>query len=320
MAGGKVLVTGTSIAPALFAPLVRAGLAILNPQKPMNEDELDAALVDAIAWLKGGPESATTRALENANALKHVAFFGMGYESSVDVATAKRLGIAVTITQNALNNAMADATIGLVLASVRRIHAQAIRMERSDGSDGVKRRDLAALQIGIVGLGGSGTRIAEVLRNGFGCAVSYYSRTRKPDVESRLGIQYLALDALMTESDILIVIAALNAQTVGLIGDAQIAQGKPGQILVNTARPAVVDAAALLNGLKNGPLDYAAYDGFYTEPTDLVAQLRALGPDKLLVTPHIGSLTHEAREAMGKSAIQSILNMIERGEDANRVV
>lgn len=320
MAAEKVLVTGTSIADALLEPLRQAGLTVVNPKATLSPDDLDAHLVDAVAWLKGGAEAASARAMEKANALKHVAFFGMGYESSVDVAAAKRLGVAVTITQDTLNNAMADLTLGLVLSSVRRIHAQATRVERGEGSDGVKRRDLAALDVGIVGLGGSGTRIAELLRNGFGCAVRYYSRTRKPDVEARLSLAYRDLDALIAESDVLIVIAALNAETHGLIGRARIAAAKPGQILVNVARPAIVDPAALLFGLTEGPLAYAACDGFYSEPAEIVAKLRALAPEKLTVTPHIGSLTHEARDAMAQSAVQSILTMIETGDDPNRVV
>jgi lactate dehydrogenase-like 2-hydroxyacid dehydrogenase len=320
MAQGKVLVTGTSIREELLAPLAAAGLDIVNPTAPLSEDALCAELADAVAWLKGGSENATARALEAASELKVLAFFGMGYESSVDVDVARRLGVAVTITQGALNDSMADATLGLILSSTRRLHAQAARVERGEPSDGVKRRDLAALNVGLVGMGGSGTRIAEVLREGFRAPVSYYSRTRKPDLEARLGIGYLELDDLMAWSDVLVVIVAANVGTWGMIDEGRIAQSKPGQILVNVARPGIVDPRALLSGLTHGKLDCAAFDGFYAEPGDVVADLRALMPDKLMVTPHLGSLTHEARDAMGRSAVRSILNMLERGEDANRVI
>jgi lactate dehydrogenase-like 2-hydroxyacid dehydrogenase len=320
MVQGKVLVTGTSIREELLAPLSAAGLELVNPAAPLGEDALCAELAGAAAWLKGGPEIATARALEAAQSLKVLAFFGMGYESSVDVEAAKRLGIAVTITQGALNDAMADAALGLILSGVRRLHAQAARVERGEASDGVKRRDLGALNVGIVGMGGSGARIAEVLREGFRAPVSYYSRTRKPELETRLGLQFLDLDALMGWSDVLVVIVAANTGTWGLIDAARIARAKPGQILVNVARPGIVEPRALLDGLTHGPLDYAAFDGFYSEPADVVAQLRALMPDKLMVTPHVGSLTHEARDSMGRSAVRSILNILERGEDANRVV
>lgn len=320
MTKGKVLVTGTSIRSELLDPLRAAGLEVENPQETLSDAALAAALADCVAWIKGGAEAASAAAMEAAPKLEVIAFSGMGYESSVDVAAAKRLGVAVTITHDTLNDAMADVTLGLVLASVRRIHANAVRVERGVAADMEKRRDLASLQFGILGMGGSGTRIAEVLREGFRAPVNYFSRTRKLDLESRVGIGYSALDALLGESDVLIVIVAGNDGTWGLLNRARMALAKQGQILVNVARPAIVDADALLWGLAEGPLSYAAYDGFYKEPADVVAKLMSLAPEKLMVTPHIGSLTHDARDAMGRSAVESVLKTLRGEENPNRVV
>jgi glyoxylate reductase len=320
MLQGKVLVTGASIRPDLLDPLRAAGLEIENPQTTLSEAELTEKLATASAYLKGGGEVVTAASLARADALKVIAFFGMGYESSIDVEAARAKGVAITITHDALNNAMADLTLGLILSSVRRIHLVATRYEQGQPLAPEKRRDLAALNFGILGMGGSGERIAEVLRQGFHAPVSYFSRTRKPDLETRLGLAYRSFDDLMAESDVLVVIVAGNSGTWGMIDAAAIARAKPGQILINVARPAIVEPRALLAGLRDGPLSYAAFDGFFTEPADMLADLKALMPEKLMVTSHIGSLTHEARDAMGRKAVASVLNMLTRGEDADRVV
>jgi glyoxylate reductase len=320
MANGKVLVTGTSIRPELLEPLRAAGLTVENPTRTLQESDLAAALADACAWIKGGAEAATAGAIANSKTLKHIAFFGMGYESSVDVEACRKHGIAVTITHDALNDAMADLALGLILASVRRIHLNATQVAQGIAPNMEKRHDLASRNVGVLGMGGSGARIAEVLREGFRAPVSYYSRTRKPELEARLSLTYRELEGLMAWSDVLVVIVAGNAGTWGLIDDAMIARARPEQILINVARPLIVDARALLTGLRDGKLSYAAFDGFYAEPADIVAELRALMPEKLMVTSHIGSLTHEARDAMGKSAVQSVINMARDGADANRVV
>lgn len=316
----KVLITGTSIRPELLQPLRDAGLTIDNPSHTLSEAELAEKLSDAVAYLKGGSETATAPALEAAAHLKVIGFFGMGYESSVDVAAAKARGVAITITHDTLNNAVADLTLGLILSSVRKIHLNASQFERGETGSGEKQRDLEALQFGIVGLGGCGQRIAEVLRQGFRARVNYYSRTRKPDVEAHFGIGYRELDTLVAESDVLVVIVAGSPQTWGLIDRTRIERAKPGQIIVNTARPAIVEAEALLWGLTRGPLSYAAFDGFYKEPEAVVRALKEIAPYKLMVTTHIGSLTHEARDAMARKAVGSILNMLERGEDPDRVI
>jgi lactate dehydrogenase-like 2-hydroxyacid dehydrogenase len=320
MRGAKVLITGSGIRPDLLAPLHAAGLVIEQPDRTLSEAELANALAGAAAYIKGGAETVTEAVLARATGLKVIAFNGMGYESSIDVDAARARGVAITIAHDTLNNAMADLALGLILASIRRIHLIASQLERGAAPDAEKRRDLAALKVGVIGMGGSGARIAEVLREGFRAPVSYYSRTRKPELETRLGLAYRELDALIGESDVLVVIVAANAATWGLIDNARIARAKSGQVLINVARPAIVDADALLWGLTEGPLSYAAYDGFYKEPAALVAQLTALAPQKLMVTSHIGSLTHDARDAMAAKAVRSLLNILERGEDADRVV
>jgi lactate dehydrogenase-like 2-hydroxyacid dehydrogenase len=316
----KILVTGGDLRPELLQPLSAAGFETEHTTRALSESELAEAMATACAMVLGGSQYVWGSALARAPELKVIAFVGMGYETYIDVAAAKARGVAVTNTPGTLNNAVADLTVGLILCAVRRIHLSASQFESGTFVEEPKQRDLAALQVGIVGMGGCGARIADVLRHGFGARVSYFSRTRKPDLEAQLSITYRPLDDLAASSDVLVAMTPGNAETTGLIGKALLGRAKPGLILVNTSRPGVVDPQALLDGLTSGKIAYAAFDGFYKEPPALAAALKALMPEKLMVTRHIGSLTHDARDAMVKNAVKSVLNMLATGDDPARVV
>ncbi|KRP88625.1 hypothetical protein AOQ73_27850 [Bradyrhizobium pachyrhizi] len=314
----KILVTGTSVREELLKPLVEAGFVIDNPTHLLSEDELAAALADKAGYLLGGDEFATAKALQAAKKLKIIAFLGMGYQSYVDADAAEKGGIAVTNTPGTLNNAVAEFTIGLLLNSTRRIHQYALAYSEGKSGKEEKQRDLANLHVGIVGLGGIGTRIAEILRWGVNCSVSYFSRTRKPAEEARLGLTYRPLDELSESVDVLIVMTPGNAETRGLIGRRQFDKFKPGLILINSARAEIVDPTALLDALSSGKLGYAGFDGFY-EQSEIANAAKPHIPTRLVITGHIASLTNDARDAMANRAVASIINMIKFGKDPYRV-
>lgn len=311
----RVLVTGTSVRHELLQPLVDAGYTVDNPTHLLSDSELKEALTSAAAYLLGGDEYASRTALSSAKDLKVIAFLGMGFEAFIDAAAAADLRIPITNTPGTLSNAVAELTTGLVLSSTRRLfeYASDYRVGASEAPE--KQHDLSALHVGIVGLGGVGTRIAEILRNGFGSRVSYYSRTRKPKEESGLGLSFASLSQLVREVDVLVVMAPGNDETKGMIGKDQVTNFRRGLILINSARPDIVDPAALLAGLESGQIGYAAFDAFYEQSPHLVERLKAMIPAKLMVTPHLGSLTHEARDGMARKATQSILNILKTGTD-----
>jgi glyoxylate reductase len=320
---GKVLVTGTSVADHHLSPLREAGLAIDNPTELLSEQQLGERLKDAAAYLLGGDEIATRKALEKAKKLKIVAFLGVGYESFIDVKAASELGIAVTNTPGTLSQSVAEFTIAQAINATRRlsVYGNFIRSEATNTATPVeeKRHDLSALSVGILGLGAIGTRVAEVLTLGLGCSVSYWSRTRKPVEEARLSLEYLELDAILAKSQILFLLLPGNSETRNLIGPRQFALMKRGTILINTARAELVEPGALLSALQDGRLDTAVFDGFFDEEVSQRANLLALPQEKLLVTRHIASLTHEARDGMARKAVGSILNLLKTGQDPNVV-
>ncbi|KAB8184817.1 hypothetical protein FH610_012870 [Microbispora catharanthi] len=316
---GTVLVTGAGIDGALLEPLARQGLTVRRPASPLTEDLLARELRGAVAYLHGGEERATARALRKAKTLKVVAFLGVGYENFVDVAAADRLGIAVTNTPGAATDAVATFTVAqIVNANLGIPRHLGERVPGWQGSDELP-HELAARSVGIIGMGANGRRIAEILRRGFGVRVSYYSRTRKPDAERDLGISYLPLLDLAAASDILVVMVPETGETRSMIDSSVISRMPEGAILVNTARPAIVSPGALYAGLEKGRVSMAVFDGFYGRECEEAGELRRDFPDRLLVTGHIASHTAEAMHRMVRQAVQSIENVLTYGSDEHEV-
>ncbi|GGO27091.1 2-hydroxyacid dehydrogenase [Microbispora rosea subsp. aerata] len=308
-----VLVTGTGIDPALLEPLRLRGLELRTPPPLLSEDELiDALRGNVVAYLHGGEERATARALwEARHTLKVVAFLGVGYESFVDIRAADRLGIVVTNTPKAAADAVATFTVGQIINANWRIPRHLGDRYPYWRDPEELPHELAARTVGIIGMGTIGTRIARILTRGFGVRVAYYNRTRKPEIERELGIPFLTLHELAAASDILVVMVPETGKTRSMIDHGVIAEMRPGTILVNTARPAVVDPDALHAGLAEGRVGMAVFDGFYGR--DLKAGRRLLDDfgDRLLVTGHIASHTRETMDRMVRQAVESIESVLQ---------
>ncbi len=316
----KILVTGSSVREEFLQPLRDRGWSVVNPIHLLSEEELTEALLDVDAYLLGGDEMATRMALSSALKLKIIAFLGMGYENYLDSSTARERGIIVTNTPGTLSNAVAELTIGHLLNGIRKIHYYAHLYEIGESGSEEKQRDIAALHHGIVGLGGVGERVAAILRNGFGSQVSYFSRTRKQNVEDALNLRFMDLENLASVVDTLMVLTPGTTETEGLINRRVLDLCRPGLVLVNMARADVVDPKALNLSLESKRVAYAAFDVFYNARNNFTDALRKKIPSRLMVTGHIGSLTHDARDAMGKSAVNSIITMLDSGNPLHRVL
>ncbi|MBB5624828.1 lactate dehydrogenase-like 2-hydroxyacid dehydrogenase [Sphaerisporangium krabiense] len=261
--------------------------------------ELDGA----VAYLHGGEERATEAALRAAaGTLKVVAFLGVGYENFVDVAAAERLGIVVTNTPGAATDSVATFAVGQIINANLRItrHLGRVVPEWSEGEE--LPNELSQLKVGIIGLGAIGTRVAEMLRHTLGTRVAYYSRTRKPHVEVSLDMPYLPLHELCEFSDALVIATPENGGTKSMVDSSVISRLRRGAILVNVARPGIVDAEALYNGMREDRVAVAVFDGFYGGDSYFGLRIRAEFPDRLLVTGHIASHTRQAMDRMTRSA------------------
>jgi glyoxylate reductase len=237
--------------------------------------------------------------------LRGVCNVAVGFDN-VDLAACARRGVLVTNTPGVLDDATADIAFGLILAAVRRL-GEGERLIRAGkpwrwGMDFMLGHDLRGKRLGIVGLGGIGSRVAHRGR-AFGMEIAYTSRSESP-YAAELEATRLELDELLATSDVVSLHAPLTPQTRHLIGAREFALMKPTATLVNTARGAVVDEAALAAALAEGVITSAGLDVFENEPQVHPALLEL---ENVVLVPHLGSGTVETRAAMAELAAQNAI-------------
>jgi glyoxylate reductase len=258
-------------------------------------DVIDAAFMDA------------------APSVRVVSQLAVGYDN-IDVAAATERGVLICNTPGVLTDATADLAFALMLAHARRLFAgdRALR----DGEWGqwspvfMLSHDLHGKTLGILGLGAIGRAVAERAR-GFKMPLLYWSRSRKPDAEAELGIQWRELDDLLRQADYVSINLALSDESRGLIGERELALMKPTGVIVNTARGPIVDQEALYRALVENRIGGAALDVFEHEPLPVDHPLLAL--ENVVVSPHVGSATVETRARMTDLAVDNLLAFF-RGE------
>ncbi len=256
--------------------------------------------------------------IESAPTLQLIAAMHMN-PTFVDMAVATERGIPVAGIPNMLVETTAEFTFALLLATAWRL-PEADRFVRE--GRWTQNQSMAFLAtrvfdktVGILGLGEIGTSVAARAR-GCGMRVLYTKRTRLgTEEESRLGVSYRSLEALFSESDIVVVTTGLTAHTKGLVGAGLLSLMKPTAMLVNTSRGPVVDEAALEQALRQGRLAGAGLDVFEHEVPEPGA-----GPHpglfdlpNVVLTPHMGSAAVETRSEMANRAVDNIEAFL-RGE------
>jgi glyoxylate reductase len=239
--------------------------------------------------------------------LRLLANFGVGYDR-LGVDDLRRRGIAVTNTPGVLDAATADLTFALILAARRRVVEgdQRVRAREWVGSwaDSFLAEELTGSTLGIVGLGRIGQAVARRAQ-GFELHILYAQRHRS---ETTLG-EYRELDQLLGEADIVTIHAPLTEETRRLMDRRRLSLMKDGACFVNTARGEIVDEHALVAELVSGRIR-AGLDVFAHEPH---VPEELLGLTNVVLTPHLGSGTRQAREAMTRIVVDNI-RAFERGE------
>jgi glyoxylate reductase len=243
--------------------------------------------------------------------LRGVCNVAVGFDN-IDLAACAARGIVVTNTPGVLDDATADLAFGLILDAVRRL-GEGERLIRAGkpwqwGMGFMLGHDLRGARLGIVGLGGIGSRVAHRGR-AFGMEIVYSSRSESP-YAAELAATRLELDELLATSDVVSLHAPLTPQTRHLIGARELALMKPTATLVNTARGAVVDEAALAAALAEGVITAAGLDVFEEEPHVLPALLEL---ENVVLVPHLGSATVETRAAMAELAARNAI-AVAKGE------
>ena len=248
----------------------------------------------------------TPELLDAAPKLEVISTISVGYDN-IPVDELTRRGIMLCNTPDVLTETTADTGFTLIMATARRVVelAEWVKAGQWQASIGpsLYGSDVHGKTLGMVGFGRIGQAIAKRGALGFGMKVLYSNASPKPAIEQQLGATRRELDELLAESDFVCVTVPLTADTERLIGDQQFALMKRSAIFINIARGKVVDESALINALENGVIKAAGLDVFEQEPLSASSPL----PHMLNVValPHIGSATHETREAMTQRAVDN---------------
>lgn len=244
--------------------------------------------------------------LDRAPGLRIVASAAVGYEH-IDVAACRARGIVVTNTPDVLTAATADLAWALLLAAVRRL-PQAERSLRAGEFTGwgfwdYLGGDLEGRTLGIFGMGRIGRAVAR-RAGGFGMRVIYHSRSPlSAEDERALGAERVDFDGLLARSDVVSLHAPLTPDTRHAFDRGALARMRPGSVLVNTARGPLIDEAALVDALRDGPLAAAGLDVFEREP---IVHPGLLDLPNVVILPHIGSATRGTRAGMATLAARNV--------------
>lgn len=237
--------------------------------------------------------------------LKTIATLSVGYDH-IDMAEARSLGIKVLHTPDVLSDACAEIAMLLVLNACRRGY-EADRMVRSGSWPGWGPTQLLGMgltgrRLCIFGMGRIGRAIATRAR-GFGLEIHYHNRTKLSHELEEGAIYHDTLDGLLGVSDIFLIAAPGRPELKGFLNHDRIAKIPDGSVVINISRGDLINDDALIEALQSRHLFAAGLDVFANEPT-IDPRYRSL--DNIFLTPHIGSATHETRDAMGWLLIQGI--------------
>jgi lactate dehydrogenase-like 2-hydroxyacid dehydrogenase len=289
------------------APMLQSCMDALDAaftvHKTFEAADPDAAVAAVASRVRGMAVSRGCAAAMMARlpALEIISSFGVGYDS-IDVEAARARGVRVTNTPDVLNDAVAELTVGMMVALARRLpEGDAYVRSGRWAAEGAMplTRQLTGATAGILGLGRIGKEIARRL-TAMRMEVAYHGRRAQPDQPYRF---HDSLHDMARAVDWLVVIAPASPETIGIIDAGVLDALGPDGCLVNVARGSLVDEPALIAALAEGRIAGAALDVFADEPQ--VPQALRDAPNTVLA-PHVGSATHHTRWAMGDMVVRNL--------------
>ena len=316
----KIVVTGKIPEVALEKLKKSHEVISWGEETPISRDEMLKRVSGANIIVSLLTEKIDEEVLTSAgNDLKAVCNVAVGY-NNIDVAACKSKNVLVTNTPGVLTDATADIAMALILMTTRRL---------SEGERVIRNQDpwawgmfymlgssIQNQTLGIVGMGQIG--VATALRaKSFGMKIIYTRRNRLDEkIEKELSAQYVSLDDLLQQSDIVSLHCPYSTETHHLISDAQLSKMKKTSYLINTARGPIVNEEALANALINKTIAGAGLDVYENEPK---VNDKLLKLDNVVLLPHLGSATVETRTAMATTAANNALEILSGNKPLNPV-
>ena len=321
MAAKRVLLTRRWPEAVEQAMQARFETVLNEADQPMSQAELARAMAEFDVLCPTVSDRIDAEVIAGGDRVKLIANYGVGFDH-IDLAAAKARGIAVTNTPGVLTDATADLAMTLLLMAARRT-GEGERELRGGKWSGWRPTHLIGSSpkgktLGLVGFGRIGIATARRAHHGFGMEIAYYARREAdPAVVQELGATFCPdLSGLLAASDFVSLHVPGGADTANLIDGHALAAMKPGSYLINTARGGVVDHAALAEALRSGHFAGAGLDVYPTEPK---VPPELLGLENVVLLPHLGSATAEARTAMGEKAMANVLAWAEGRDLSDRI-
>ena len=307
------IVIAEKISPAALEELKEPGWTIVTADQV--GENLSKHLESADALIVRSAVQADEALLSHATRLRVVGRAGVGVDN-IDLDAATRQGIAVMNTPGANAVAVAEHTLGMMLAMARHLcRADALMHAGKWEKKSLQGSELRGKTLGVAGLGRIGMEVARRAR-AFGMEVVGHDPFVSVAVAKEQGIRLASLDDLYAAADYITLHVGLTPQTTGMINQAAIKKMKKGVRLVNCARGELVHEADLVEALKRGHVAAAALDVFTEEP---LKQSPLMAMENVILTPHIGGATHEAQEAVGVQIAQQVREYLKHGVIQNAV-
>ncbi|WEV37182.1 NAD(P)-dependent oxidoreductase [Lactobacillus sp. ESL0677] len=313
----KILVTGQAPRPGIKK--LQAEFDVTYPlDKPFSRRKVLQMLPEydglLLMGLKGDREL-----IDAGTNLKIIATSGVGFDH-IDIDYAQAKGIVVANTPQAVRMPTAEMTIALLLATVRKLHVYDQNLRSGNWLDVGQPRNmgmsLEGKTLGIYGMGRIGSTVGQFAQV-LGMNVIYNKRHRlSPAREQELNVKYADFSTLIKNADVITLHAPLTPQTAGVFDSSVFNQMKRTAYIINTARGKLINQADLITALKNKTIAGAGLDVFETEP-EVPEDLRAL--DNVVLSPHAGTATLEARTAIAREASANLVALLRDGQAKNMV-
>lgn len=305
----KVLVNA-DLHPDGLRALEEGGFEIVHVPESNPAGSL-AAAPDVVGVVANASLPFNDSFFDRAPGLKVIGRVGVGYDN-VDIEAARRRGIRVLNTPLPVIEPVAEQTFLLFLAVARRLLPgdAAVRSGRWREPANIPGPELRGKTLGIIGLGNTGRRVAEIGALAFQMKIVYFDKIPRPEAEGALGARHLPLPDVLAASDFASIHVNLSPETRGLVGRVALERAKTGCILVNVSRGPVVDEDALVDALRAGRLGGAGLDVFAVEPPRPDHPLFQL--PNVVLSPHIGGASQESKRGVSMVALDVI--RVLRGE------
>ncbi len=285
-------------------------IVVYNKNAKITKEELVKNVSDANAVISLLSDKINSEVIDRMKQCKIIANYAVGF-NNIDVEYAKSKNIIVTNTPDVLTDSTADLAIALALVCARRV-IEGEKLIRSKKFKGWKPRLLLGIELknknfGILGAGRIGSAAA-VRAKAFGANITYCSKSKKEELEIKTGAKKVPLNKLLKDSDFISVHLPLNSKTFHLLNKQNLKLLKKTSILINTARGEIIDEKELIKILKKRKILAAGIDVYENEP---IINPELLSLNNVVLLPHIGSATEDARNAMAELAAKNVINVLE---------